>query len=263
MSAARALDDADFDLGRVSDADGVAELARALYGEAFTPTPGVLHVTAIDGNTGRTLRIDERAPKSQADTFALNLTRARADAIIITGGILREEPALSYAPGAPGPESEALRAYRHHYGPSGPPRLVIMTRGAGLPLDHPVFHDGHTRPILYGPASGVLPLRQDTDAEVIGHTGDAHLGALLTLLRERGATTISVEAGPSTTRALYAGPVPLVDELCLSTYAGPPLEEAQLVGDPMRVPPELTLAQPEVLTRTASGPWRFGRYQRR
>ena len=263
MSQGPALDDAEFDAARIADADDVTRLARALYGDAFAPTPGVLHVTAVDGNTGRTLRIDEHTPKSRADTFALNLARARADAIIVTGGVLRDEPALSYAPGAPGPHAPGFAAYRRALGLTAPPWLVVLTRGANLPLDHAAFHDRRTRPLIYGPAAGVTPLRQHTDAEVVEHEGGALLAGLVGVLGARGAATISFEAGPSTTRDLYARPTPLVDELCLSTYHGAPLADGQLTGDAVRIPPELVATREAVVVHTAGGAWRFGRYRRR
>jgi riboflavin biosynthesis pyrimidine reductase len=176
--ASDALNDADFDLQGVHDAADVARLATRLYGDAPLDAEGVLHVTAIDGNSGRTLRIDDHAPKSHADAFALNLARARADAIVITGKILRDEPKLSYAPGAPGPTTPAFTAFRAALGRTSRPLLVVMTRGANLPLEHPVFHGGDVRALIYGPESGVAALRAQTNADVVGTPGEARLSDL-------------------------------------------------------------------------------------
>jgi hypothetical protein len=110
------VNDADFDLRAVKDAASVTRLAQQLYGPGFEPREGVLHVTAVAGLARRTLRIDEHTPKSLADTVALNLARARADAIVITGKLLRDEPALSYAPGSPGPAAPAMADYRQQLG---------------------------------------------------------------------------------------------------------------------------------------------------
>lgn len=255
--------DGDFELTQVGGAAGVVALARALYGPSFSPAAhGVLHVTAVDGHTGRTLRIDEHAPKSHADTFVLNLARARADAIVITGQILRDEPRLSYAPGAPGPLAPALRAYREQLGHTQAPWLVVLTRGAELPLSHPVFHDAHTRPLIYGPEAGVSALRTKTSAEVVGTPHDAELGQLVGFLRGLGAHTISFEAGPSTTRQLYDPAAPLLDELCLTTYQGPPLLPSQLAEAPPARPASLLPCSPARHVRAPSGAWSFARFRR-
>jgi hypothetical protein len=74
--------------------------------------------------------------------------------------------------------------------------------------------------------------------------------------------SISFEAGPSTTRHLYDAPTPLLDELCLSTYAGPALPSAQLAGEPPAVPPQLALGHAPATVLTPGGPWRFARYLR-
>lgn len=256
------MNDADFDLRSVTDAAGVQQLARRLYGEAFAPSDGVIHVTAVAEPGRRTLRIDDHTPKSLADTFALNLVRARAHAIVITGKLLRDEPALSYAPGAPGPAAPALADYRRQLGHDARPWLVVLTRGAGLPFAHPVFHDGQTRPLLYAPAASVDAIRREAPCEVLGSDEHASLPALVAALRDRGARTISFEAGPSTTRELYTGSAPLLDELCLSTYAGAPLPEAQLADASPALPAALTLAGPTSEVLAASGPWTFARYVR-
>ena len=73
---------------------------EALWGTRTLPVDaGVLHVVAtwFDGESHRVIRITPRSPKSETDFFVLNLARARADAIITTGRILRDEPELEYA----------------------------------------------------------------------------------------------------------------------------------------------------------------------
>lgn len=256
------MNDADFDLRAVRDAAGVAGLAQQLYGQGFEPREGVLHVTAVAGPARRTLRIDEHTPKSLADTFALNLARARADAIVITGKLLRDEPGLSYAPGSPGPAAPAMADYRRQLGRDARPWLVVLTRGAGLPFTHPVFHDGHTRPLIYAPHEAAEGLRGVAPCEVLGSDGHASLAGLVGALRARGARTVSFEAGPSTTRGLYMGDAPLVDELCLSAFLGTLPRDAQLAEALPALPPALTLAGPERLVNAPSGPWAFSRYVR-
>ncbi|MBK8593593.1 MAG: dihydrofolate reductase family protein [Sandaracinaceae bacterium] len=256
------MNDADFDLRAVADAASVTRLAQQLYGPGFEPREGVLHVTAVAGLARRTLRIDEHTPKSLADTFALNLARARADAIVITGKLLRDEPALSYAPGSPGPAAPAMADYRRQLGRDARPWLVVLTRGAGLPLTHPVFHDGHTRPLIHAPAAAAEALRAVAPCEVLGSDGEASLAGLVAALRARGARTISFEAGPSTTRELYTGDAPLLDELCLSAFLGTLPHGAQLAEALPALPPALTLAGPERQVHAPSGPWAFARYVR-
>lgn len=256
------MNDADFDLRRVTDAAGVLALARRLYGDAFAPAEGVVHVTAIEGASRRTLRIDEHTPRSLADTLALNLVRARAHAIVVTGKLLRDEPALSYAPGAPGPLALALADYRRQLGRDARPWLVVLTRGAGLPFSHPVFQDDQTRPLIYTPASSADALRREAPCEVLSGGGEVSLRGLVAALRARGASTISFEAGPSTTRELYTGEAPLLDELCLSTYAGAPLQEEQLADATPPLPSTLALAGPPGEVIAPSGPWTFARYLR-
>ena len=256
------MKDADFDLRAVTDAAGVQRLAQQLYGETFAPQDGVVHVTAVEGVERRTLRIDEHTPKSLADTFALNLVRARADAIVITGKLLRDEPALSYAPGAPGPLAPAVAAYRASLGRDETPWLVILTRGAGLPFEHPVFRDGHTRPLIYTSARSVEELRRVAPCEVLGSEEQVSLAGVVTALHARGARTLSFEAGPSTTRELYTGSPPLVDELCVSTYRGTALRPEQLAEAAPPVPEDLVLSTPPTEVHAESGPWTFARYVR-
>ncbi|MCA9579423.1 MAG: hypothetical protein KC668_28535, partial [Myxococcales bacterium] len=143
-----------------------------------------------------------------------------------------------------------------------PPWLVIMTRGADLPLQHPVFHDGHTRPLVYGPEEGVAPLRTQTGAEVVGTAHDGGLPQLIETLRARGAHTVSFEAGPSTTRHLYDAESPLVDELLLSTYRGAPLAESQLAGAAPSPPAGFTDAGVGTVVHAVSGPWHFAWFKR-
>ena len=100
----------------------------------------------------------------------------------------------------------------------------------------------------------------DVDVEVVGRAAPSLADTLDLLHVERGLASVCVEAGPSSTRALYQEPLE-VDELLLSTC---------LAED---VAPELqgeTFASPELLAqrfRTAatvileeeSGRWSFAR----
>ena len=66
---------------------------EALYGVRELPrAAGVLHVAAVWAERPdrlTVLEITAQTPKSDDDAFALSLARARADAVLTTGAILR------------------------------------------------------------------------------------------------------------------------------------------------------------------------------
>jgi riboflavin biosynthesis pyrimidine reductase len=161
-----------------------------------------------------------------------------------------------------GPRRRPWRTTGGSSGRDARPWLVVLTRGAGLPLTHPVFHDGQTRPLIYAPREAAERLRAVAPCEVLGSDGDASLAGLVAALRARGARTVSFEAGPSTTRELYTGDAPLLDELCLSAFLGTLPHGAQLAEALPALPPALTLAGPERQVHAPSGPWAFARYVR-
>ena len=72
---------------------------RVLLGPGLDRALGVLHVAAVwetpDGRY-RTLRVGEGAIRSASDAVVLSAARARADAIVTTGRILRDEPELMH-----------------------------------------------------------------------------------------------------------------------------------------------------------------------
>ena len=182
-------------------ADDVDALARALYGErAPLDRRGVIHVTALyaerDGAL-HTLRIGPQAPKSAHDFFALQLTRARADAIVITGQILRDEPELSYA------LPDVLVAWRARHGRHvATPKLLVLTSGNALDLTHPALAGEWASPVIFTGTEAATRLRPNASCTVVGHP-EPSMAAASAWLREEGAHTIAIEAGPSTTRALY------------------------------------------------------------
>ncbi len=205
-------------------AEEVTELARSLWGE-LPAAEGVVHVTALAGPPGAalselsTLAIDAQSPKSAFDAFALCFARAGADAIVITGQILRDEPELHYSLGALGLPEAPLLAYRRSTGRRAPPELYILTSGRDLEPEHPALH-GWPRAHLVVPQGARLPeaaLRRR--GVVIEREARPSARALVSRLRAEGARRVLVEAGPSTTRALYDTPTQ-VDELLLSIYRG-------------------------------------------
>lgn len=198
----------------------VETLSQWLYGGvSVTARRGVVHVCALQApgdGTLRNLHVGEASPKSAYDRFALELARARADAIIVTGKILREEPALSYA-GAP----EAMRAWRARAGHDALPLLVVLTHGEGLDLAHPALTSGGVRPVIFTSAQAAAALRQAHDGEAIAIVGhpEPSIEAAIAWARGEGSRTIVLEAGPSTVRPLYDAGV--IDELALSVFRGP------------------------------------------
>ena len=256
--------------------------ARLLYGpvpEATRPgdlptapllplSGGVLHVTAV-GRDERgdlhTIALGPGAPISPTDFFVLNLARARADAIVTTGKILRDEPGLSLALQGPDGEPAALAAWRRdHARRSSPPLPVILTRGRDVDFAHPIFY-GEVLPILFTDEDGARRLRGPAlavGASIVVRPRPGLRDTVETLRRRPAFGPTSIEAGPAATREIYARPGD-VDELLLSIYeerplppdlrAGPfPLDEAEI-----RVRFSATRA-PRATTEP-SGRWSFHR----
>lgn len=230
------------------------ERMRALYGEELGAMEGVLHVVAVhaEGEARRVIKIGEHAPKSAADFFALELARARVDAIVITGAILREEPELRYA------LSSELAAWRREVlGLAEPPWLLVLTHG-DVPLDHPALA-GPLRPIVFTSLEAAPALRARTPIEIAGVPAPSARLALRFLRSERGCRSVSVEAGPTTAVPLYDEPC-AIDELALSVYGGP-LDPRARGG---RFLDEGALERRfERVSEASEGEWRFERWLRR
>ncbi|MFK7988066.1 MAG: dihydrofolate reductase family protein [Sandaracinaceae bacterium] len=239
-----------------SNAQLVARRAASLYGSPLGSAEGVLHVTAVartdDGL--RVMRIGP-APRSPTDFFALSLTRARVDAVVVTGGVLRAEPELRYdlAP--------SLRTWRGADGPL----LLVMTRGANLPSQHPVW-ESEAQPLVLTGARAAAELRRalPSRVEVVGVEAPSGRAALDYLQRERGCRSVSIEAGPSVAVPLYDAPN-RIDEVVLSVYegalpdvarGGAYIEESRLHAEFERVGGPTRVDEP-------SGPWVFSRWLRR
>ncbi|MFW2389734.1 MAG: hypothetical protein ACN4G0_15455, partial [Polyangiales bacterium] len=87
-------------LVELTDAASVDRAARALFGSPLDSRPAVSQSFAAwrasQDAALTTIKINKHAPKSDLDWLALHISRARADAIIITGKTLRVEPKLQY-----------------------------------------------------------------------------------------------------------------------------------------------------------------------
>jgi len=242
------------DARALRDAADVAQRARALWGAEPT-RPGVVHVTAVAHSPEGALSalvIHEHSPKSPHDAFALSVARASADAIVITGKLLRDEPTLRYELDVLGVPRAPLLAYRQSLGRSGPPHLYILTSGRGLDPEHPALRSW-PEPTLWLPAEeaalpdalgGVRRVRREAPS----------LRKLVMELRERGYARVLVEAGPSTAGALYDSPL-LVDELLLSVFEGD--ARPQLAGALPAQALELEPVAAPTHLEEPSGSWSF------
>lgn len=247
-------------------ADVAAELGR-IYGADVAGATGVVHVTAVwQAGPDRhvTIAIGEGAPASERDLFVLHAARARADAIVTTGRILRAEPALQFdlqhAPAGWGPALAAWR--RERLGKTEPPMLLVLTSGRDLPLAHPALC-GALTPLVFTSHQAARDL-PETRLPILSVNEPDIRAAIAHLRIACGCRTILIEAGPSTTAALYQPPV-AVDELLLSVFQGADLSA------PARAPEFVSLARvraclprvsPGYAAVEASGPWQFWRFTR-
>jgi riboflavin biosynthesis pyrimidine reductase len=250
-------------------AELIDQKIETLYGADVSAVGGVIHVASVWSDPKGVLHnllINDSTPLSLLDEFVLSLARMRADAIVTTGRILRLEPEMTHAPDEDEAEDllewRATRAERDE-----PPLSVVLSRGEDIDLEHPVLHSW-SRPMIYTQYAGARALDVAARARGIELVGEADpsLASLLTYLRAaRGCETIVIEAGPSTTAALYVAPGQ-VDELMLSVCRSPWIDEAAR-GAPFVTRALLTSAGlalvSELSSEEESGPWSFQRYRRR
>ncbi|MDH5491527.1 MAG: hypothetical protein OEY14_06195 [Myxococcales bacterium] len=246
-------------------AEAIDRFAASLIGEIPPATRRLSHVAALwdplDGSL-RNLRIGASSPRSEHDAFLLSFSRARAEAIVITGAILRAEPELRYEPGGLGGAFPGLARWRRERaGLEEPPLLAVLTRDESLDLEHPALH-GWARPLIFSTPGVASSLRRRAGAgvEIVG-SRRAGLPTLLERLAERGLGLVSLEAGPRTTSALYEPP-PQIEELLLSIFHSRELPEPAR-GEPFlsleelegRLPP----ARAPTWVQEPSGRWSFRR----
>lgn len=254
-----------------SPAESVSAKLRELYGEDPARDEGVLHVVAAwQAPDGRlpVLAIGPSSPASPRDAFALRAARMRADAIVTTGRILRDEPDVTHAE-----RDAALLAWRRErVGRAEPPRSVVLTTGAALDARHPLLR-ADPPPWLATGRAHARALRAAAPGLETIELEPPSLRALLDALARRGARTTLVEAGPSTARALYDAPV-AVDELLLSILEEPAADDPRaggrsaapaLAGElPAPAALDAALGAPRHASRwrEPSGEWRFERRRR-
>jgi riboflavin biosynthesis pyrimidine reductase len=256
-------------LAAIEDRGSLTAFLTSRLGAVPGEEEGVLHVAAVwrppDEDRHLVLRIRDDTPRSAIDFLFLSLARARAEAIVTTGRILREEPAVTHdLQGGPG-AVRALHAWRRELGLVDPPWLVVLTGGQGLDPGHPAFH-AWARPVVFCPAAAADDVRRrvrGTEIEVVADDAPGLRAAIAHLREQRGVRRISIEAGPSTAAAAYASPV-AIDELLLSIYGGAALPAALLGGElPGRAVLERALGRlrSSFSAVEASGRWTFERYR--
>ncbi len=244
----------------------VDEVLSRIYGTNLDERPAVSHITALWRQPSgglRTIRINEHAPKSSLDWFVLNASRARAEAIITTGKILRDEPDLTYTLHGPNELGELLLRWRHEkWGLTDPPWVLVLTGGKNVDFGHPVFR-GWARPLIFTSDDGASRYLAHAPCPVVADAAPNLRRAVHHLRQQRRCGLVSIEAGPNTSRTLYDDPI-VIDELLLSEFEGASLpEEARgdefLELDRLRrlLPNESSGAYEE-----PSGPWRFHRLSR-
>ncbi|MBW2507894.1 MAG: hypothetical protein JRE81_04625 [Deltaproteobacteria bacterium] len=222
-------------LVELSDAASVDRAARALFGGPLDTRPQVSHsFAAWRASTHApltTIKINEHGPKSELDWLALHIARARADAIIITGKILRDEPNLTFSLRADPRWGEALESWRRHrWGLCDPPWILILTGRGDIDFEHPVF-DGWGRPIIFTSDRTATRKLAASPCPVVSDEAPDIRSAIEHLRLARECECVSIEAGPSTARDLYERPM-LVKELLLSVYLEPSLDE-RAKGEPL------------------------------
>lgn len=251
----------------------VAERVRSLYGddgdEALADPAGVIHVAAVgrepDGELV-VLEINQATPRSAHDRFALDLARARADVIVTTGAILRAEPGLRYELASD--RADALHTWRmDQLGRPTPPLVVVLTGREDIDLDHPTLH-GWAQPWIFTNVDCAKALHGRLPRHVgLAGVPSPDLQTLVEWARRRfDARTITIEAGPTTTRPLYqSGEEPgLVDELMLSVFEGtiPSAARGGRFASERTLERCFTRRHEGDVVQEESGPWRFVRLLR-
>ncbi|MEX1368649.1 MAG: dihydrofolate reductase family protein [Nannocystaceae bacterium] len=249
-------------------AAAVSERLRRMYGDDTIGDPaGIVHVAAVgrepDGELV-VLEINQDTPRSPHDRFALDLARARADVIVTTGAILRAEPSLAYELASD--RADALHAWRmDQLGRPTPPLVVVLTGREDIDPDHPTLH-GWAQPWIFTNVDNAKALhgRLPPHVGLVGESS-ANLQTLVQWARRRfDARTITIEAGPTTTRPLYEDQPGLVDELMLSVFEGTIPTAAR--GGPFASRQALERSFSRRLegepVQEQSGPWRFIRLLR-
>jgi riboflavin biosynthesis pyrimidine reductase len=248
------------------------ERIASLYGEVdWGGCAGVIQVAAIASPINRIIALGPAAPRSPTDRFVLGLARARADAILTTGSILRGEPKLVHQYAEDLEEDAALAEWRRRVmGRSDPPALIVLSGSGNFPLDHPALSASKSGFIWTSRAGrdrirrGDLDYSIEVEPEAVTRSGTGVAAAIEAAKRDLSAQTISIEAGPSTAATLYSedSTAPFgIDELLLSHFEGelqppamgPPFISADVIASYFDAPVSSQRVE------ESSGSWRFER----
>jgi len=215
-------------LVELTDAASVDRAASTLFGSSLDTRPSVSHSFAAwkaeEERPLTTIRINDHSPKSDLDWLALHIGRARADGIVITGKILRDEPNLKYDLRADPRWADALVRWREgRWGLCDRPWLLILTRSGDVDFSHPVFH-GWVKPVIFTTDRTATRKLAAAPCPVVSDEAPDIRRAIEHLQIARDCECVSIEAGPSTVRTLYERPI-AVKELLLSLYLEPTLDE--------------------------------------
>jgi len=242
-------------------AEDVSGLLVEMFGSHPLPKRGVIHVAAVATTSGenQVLRITAQTPKSPHDAFLLSVSRARANFIVTTGRILREEPDLSHDYLGREDMRSAFTSWRRDVvGMPDPAGILVLTSGKDLNVEHPIFSGA--RPVtIYTSKEGAntMQKRGFRGVDVVAADRPNIRNVIDFAVTKCGAATVSIEAGPSTTPALYEPPVK-VDELLLSTFHGavaPALLGGRFIKD--RVLHQLFRRSSSYRVRNQDGDWSY------
>lgn len=236
----------------LSTAAAVRAFARRLLGWDGSPL-GTFQVMAISAVDNAVIAINEHAPRSPTDFFTLRLARAAADAVVLTGRIVRMEPDLRVS--LDGPGAAGLRALR---GDRPLPLVGVLTRGDGLDFSHPLFrHPGGVVLLVPSPTPDLCDAAAAHGVRVRALPAPGVHGTVQAL-REGGAEVVSIEAGISTAAALYPDKV---DHLMLGRFHGPLPAAARGPAFDADLSQMVPVAPPTEVDE-ASGRWSFQLYRR-
>lgn len=251
------------------DSTEVERRVVEIYGSDLLGDRGVIHVTSVWAESARSLvalRIGSETPRSDTDSFVLNVARARADAIVTTGKVLREEKQLTHDFRGEGVREAFATWRKERLGKPEPPISLVLTSGQNLDLEHPLFGCG-TRPMVFTSLEGGERVEESAVSrgiEVVSRPTPSLRDGITYLREDHGAGNIVIETGLSTSRTLYESPV-LLNELMLSIYSGSRLPSS-VKGQRFSSVPQLGLIFPlagsTFQSDEESGRWIFRRFTR-
>lgn len=259
----------DDDLSWVATPQTVHAEIDATLGEVSEAPPRVIQIISAHRTRAGGLNVmslSAEAPRSARARFLRNVMRARVDAILTTGRVLRRRPELMLTLQGAGELAAGLwRFRRERVGRLERARVVVLTASGDVDPKHPSLVRA-ARPLILTGAVGAkrLQTRGIPKHITIVERPEPSLRDAVAYLHEAGIESIAVEAGPAAALDLYEPPL-LVDELVLSIFESADVPEGVVTG-PFAAEPQLTelFGAPRLVTRSteASGEWTFRRYVR-